>query len=293
MNKIISFLFILLCSQTNAQIASKAEMVWHEDSLVILSNKILAGESDSVRILANSQFHSLLKQALSFDNAIEYPFSKLPAISKLEDADKNFKILNWSLRFDDGRFKYFAFMLYRTKEGVTMQEWIDTSVETREFPDQEVFGNDNWYGAYYYKLIEKKNKLKKRQYLLLGWDGYEFDSNQKIIEVLNIDKEGIVTFGAPILEMKEETKHRFFLRFKEDAVVTLRYFEEQEQIVFDHLIPMQRIMEGVYQFYVSDFSYDGFQFSNWKWEFIEQIDARNQNDNTKKPKKIERRLFRD
>lgn len=72
--------------------------------------------------------------------------------------------------------------------------------------------------------------------------------------------------------------------------------KKSKMIVFDHLIPMDPNLEGVYQFYIPEvFTYDAFIFENGKWRFYSDVDARNpetpKNDNIKPKKDMQLELF--
>jgi hypothetical protein len=151
---------------------------------------------------------------------------------------------------------------------------------------------DNWYGALYYKLIRTKYK-RKTYYTLLGWNGNTALSNQKIIDVLQVSKDGKISFGAPIFEDVKGHKHRIILEYAEQAAVSLRYLENDAVIVFDHLVPTNPAFEGQFAFYSSDFSNDAYRFEKGRWKFMRNYAAKNERDfrpeDFKKPEKGIRR----
>jgi hypothetical protein len=57
--------------------------------------------------------------------------------------------------------------------------------------------------------------------------------------------------------------------------MTLVWDEKYRRIIFDHLSPAYPELEGQYQFYGPDFSYDGFRYKKGKWVFEEMLDPRN------------------
>ncbi|MFT6443246.1 MAG: hypothetical protein ACJASM_002805 [Salibacteraceae bacterium] len=67
---------------------------------------------------------------------------------------------------------------------------------------------------------------------------------------------------------------RFFLEYSSEVNASLKYHDKQERIVFDHLIPLNSGLEGVFEFYVPDLSFDGFEFRDDYWYFIQNIDVR-------------------
>ena len=55
----------------------------------------------------------------------------------------------------------------------------------------------------------------------------------------------------------------------------VEYNEKLKEIVADHLSPSRPSMQGQYQFYGPDFSYEGFSFQDGVWVQKSDIDVRN------------------
>jgi hypothetical protein len=73
--------------------------------------------------------------------------------------------------------------------------------------------------------------------------------------------------------------------------MSLRYQENKDWIVFDHLAPSQTSLEGQYEFYGPDFTFDAFQWEKKRWVFKANVDVRNEGLNEgKQSKKPERGL---
>jgi hypothetical protein len=123
----------------------------------------------------------------------------------------------------------------------------------------------------YYKLIEARAG-SKRYFTLLGFDGYKFTSNRKIIEVLTFNRQGLPFFGAPVFNFPNEeyssSMRRFILEYKEEAVATLHYSEDEKLIIFDHLVPLHESATGIRDQYVPDGSYEAFAWKGGKWNYI-------------------------
>ncbi|HEY4798748.1 MAG TPA: hypothetical protein VII99_06690, partial [Bacteroidia bacterium] len=149
-------------------------------------------------------------------------------------------------------------------------------------PENASLDNNKWFGAYYYQLAEMKYK-KKKQYVLLGWDGNNRNSNKRLIDVLYFDSKGMPHFGDAIFtDENGKIKKRIIFEFKAAVFMSLRYDEEKQAIVFDHLSPANPNLEGQYEFYGPDFTYDMLHFKDGKWEYIKNIETRNDKDKTDK-----------
>jgi len=130
----------------------------------------------------------------------------------------------------------------------------------------------------------------KKEYTLLGWDGFTSESNRKIIDIIRFDPSGKVTFGKPIFKTEKGIRSRIIYEFSEKANMLLRYdyqtilIEKRKKIkrvnswliVMDRLIPMDPSMEGFRKFYVpAGDAYDGFIFKDGYWVFVENIEVSN------------------
>ena len=146
-----------------------------------------------------------------------------------------------------------------------------------DIPENDVLKSDEWYGCLYYAVIVK-TKRKKTYYTLLGWDGNNNIIARKIIDVLIFKPNNEPVLGASVFKMNRGTQKRVVFKFSATGSMVLVYDPEYKRIIFDHLSPAKPELEGQYQYYGSDFTYDGFKFRKGKWEFEEMLDPRNKND---------------
>ncbi|GAB4138866.1 MAG: hypothetical protein Fur0041_13920 [Bacteroidia bacterium] len=254
-----------------------------EDSLKRIGPACFKG-SDSDKYRANEKFKALLKEALKTEDVFNYPFDSLKFIARLQAPDNTFRIFNWNIPRDDGTHEYFGFIIVNQEKVIrkknqnggkfAVYELIDKSAEIRT-PELAKLTPDKWYGALYYKIILNTHK-KHKYYTLLGWDGNTNLSWKKIIDVLTFTADGKPVFGEDdIFHKGRRTSRRVIFEFKAELVMALRYDEKDKNIVFDRLAPEISGAEGMYQFYVQTFVYDGYHFKKGKWQFVENIDARN------------------
>ena len=97
------------------------------------------------------------------------------------------------------------------------------------------------------------------------------------------NEKGFPKFGDGIfLSENGKVKKRILFEYKAGVVMHLRYNEESNVIIFDHLSPSDPNLEGQFEFYGPDFSYDMFEFKEGKWNYVKEIDARNGKDKTDK-----------
>jgi hypothetical protein len=249
-----------------------------EDSLKQITSQMFKGE-DEQKKAANERFKLLLRKTLNETGAFEYPFDSLQGIARLTSPDERFRILNWNIPLNNGTHLYFGFIIVRDKEKsqFILHELIDKSDEIRN-PESAVLSPDKWFGALYYKIIQTNHK-KKTYYTLLGWDGNNAMIWKKVIDVITFRNDGVPVFGeSALFDQGKYSKRRIIFQFKAEVVMTLRYEQNSNRIIFDHLAPEIANANEMFQYYVQTFSYDAYSFRKGKWQLLNDVDARNKRD---------------
>ena len=273
MNKFLSFIFILSSTFLSSQNISENVIKEYEDTLLILANNIMYGETLEIRKKANIDFVSELKEIMKFKESYDYPFDSLKTISRLNPEDNSFRLFNWILAQDNGTNKYFAFIILPNSDNDYNQiiELKHTTTDLFNFETTN-YNNENWYGALYYKIISPQKKNNKH-YTLLAWDGNNPESIIKIIDVIEINNQK-ATFGKDIFVKGEDTTKRIVVEYNRNTNASVNFDADKNRIVLDHLVPLKENQEGFNQFYVPDGSYDCFLYKKGKWIFKEDVDVR-------------------
>ena len=272
----LAFLLLLSYTCSFAQAVSDKYLAAVQDSLKPLSAVMLdTRKTDEERELANTKFKSVLNRCLKSNGAEKFVFDSLNTIARLAPEDKSFVIYNWEMPHADGTFTYFAFVLSKNKKtkSYVFTELNDASYSIKR-PESAILKADQWFGAHYYKVITVKRKGKS-YYCLLGADWNNKLSKKKILEILSIEKDGSLKFGAPIINYNKVTLNRLIFEYTSNVSMSLNYDEKSKRIMFDHLSPIEEGLKGQYQFYAPDLSYDALKFKKGKWQLIENVDARN------------------
>ena len=273
MNKFLSFIFILSSMFLSAQNISDKVIKEYEDTLLVLSNNIMYGETLEIREKSNIGFISELKEVMKYKKSYDYPFNDLKTISRLNPEDNSFRLFNWILPKGNGTSKYFAFIVLPNSDNGYNQiiELKHTETDLFNF-ETTIYNNENWYGSLYYKIISPK-KRNNQHYTLLAWNGNNPESIIKIIDVLEI-KNQKATLGKDIFIKGEDTTKRIVVEYNRNTSASVNFDEDKNRIVLDHLVPLKENQEGFNQFYVPDGSYDCFLYKNGEWIFKEDIDIR-------------------
>ncbi len=235
-----------------------------------IGKSIISDISDAQKLEANEKFKTELKKVVENPSSFNYNFDSLQTISILQS--EAIKIYNWAVPLSEGNYLYFAYLqIKQGKDSYKTIELIDKS-ESLTKVENKILTPKTWYGALYYKVIENK-KIGKNTYTLLGWDGNNMLTNKKIIDVITVDSKGYVKIGAPIFKTKRKTKKRMIFEYSENAVMSLKFHKNSNQIIFDFLVPTSSKLKGIYEYYGPALNrFDALKADKKKWVYQEDID---------------------
>ena len=229
----------------------------------------------------NQTFTDTLRSMLNDYDSFEYGFDSLNVFSVVSSDNGDFRIYTWAIEDAPNSYIYYGFTQYLVdKRKKKLKVCLLTS---SEYNDQQYKTLDTaqWMGAIYYEAVPRQ-KRRDDQFLLLGWVGNTSMTNKKVIEVISFNKKGIPTFGANIFRTIEyrpprgKKNYRIVIEYSGKVSLTLRWDDQLEMIVFDHLAPSSPRLQNVRAAYVPDFSYDALVYENGYWVQKSNVDARNQ-----------------
>jgi hypothetical protein len=250
----------------------KKELAKKEDSLKGLSKQIVFGSNPAISLRADSNFVRTFVRALKTRNSFYYPFDSV-AISKLYAPDSSFRIFTWQWQKDEYVYLQRGAIQMRTADGsLKLFPLHDASMFTGK-PEDSARTNNNWIGAIYYKIIQKQYN-GKQYYTLLGFDDYSIASNKKWMDVLSF-QNGVPVFGGPFFSFKNDTtkkpiQSRFSIEYKKEAKTFFNYDEENDMVVFDHLIS-ETEEPSKKETLVPDGDYEGFKWMNGQWVHVDKV----------------------
>ena len=299
MKRILGYIiFILICfSGYSQKDKSMGFRIW-EDSLIQLRAQVMDEADETTRLALNEDFMTLLEEVLQMPNSFKFAWDSVKNFSILTSPDNNFKIFTWYVVkkdysvenfgfiqvYNEGRKKYVLFPLYDKRS-------------TLDYPKTVIGNHNRWYGAVYYTIIPLRAK-DFTYYTLLGWNGNDIFTNQKIIEVLHFNKETVPVFGARIFKNFPERVSRVIFEYSKNAVLHLNYEHQQyavstgkmnpktrqpeyrnvncPMIIFDELIPMEDRLQSIPAYMVPESSLNqGFIEDNGKWLFMKSVRGSN------------------
>ena len=279
--KYLLIVFSLLSSSAFCQKQSDVDAVAADEHLLkIICNKLFRTKAtDEDKKKYNQELVAAFESILNKPNSFDIPFDSLKNdMAVLLSPDKKFRIINWNLEKADKTYEYYGFIqekhqqvrkmgLFKREKTETIQLYplMDKSAEIKN-PENTITDNKKWFGMLYYKIILKKTK-SKTYYTLFGLDENDQHSKKKIIDVLTFDNNGVPRFGADIFVMEKKYPKRVIFEYASTCAMSLRYSSQKDSIVFDHLAPPEPQLEGQFQYYCTDLSYDGFGFKKGKWNY--------------------------
>lgn len=246
---------------------------WHSITMHMhsLMEMVRTNQSLEERQGASDELEKFLQETLERKGSYDYDFAELEGVSILQPEDKAFKIFTWQLYVDKEHYKYQGFI--QTQEGKVFP-LTDGSDEMRTVEFMTLRHTD-WYGALYYNLRPFKQD-GQTAYVLFGFDAYSFYNRRKVLDILYFDGNGKPRFGKNVLQMKDgrgqiRKVKRFLMEYSSSVNVTLNYSEEQDMIIYDHLIYGSPIANAGPSS-VPDGSYCGLKLDrSGMWTFVDKV----------------------
>lgn len=275
----ISFLFLAM------NVAGQLDLRIVEDSLTALQSRIGQSKSDEERLKASTLVDSLLLDIFNQQGIWDYPFEKVEGMGILTSPDEAFRIFNWNVPKNDRSHIYHCYILLAPEE-----EELPKVIELKQIKNEPSriemrnLDEEEWLGCLYYDIIPVYKKRAIDHYVLLGWDGHNRITKRKIIEALSF-RNGSPQFGKAVFKMDKGVKKRVVFEYSTEVSMSCRYQEKHKRLVFDHLAPRSAGLEGNPAFYGPDLTFDAFELKKGRWEFVENVDVRQERKRSKRPYK--------
>jgi len=253
-------------------------------------------KNEAARIEANKKMLAVWDAIVVNPKILNYSFDKLKKdISILAPKDKKFKLITWNTFKNDGSYNYFGYLLVnnikRIKKGIFKTEKTETyeffklldRSNTVKSPESYIGSPDKWIGMLYYSLIDCEG-----YYTLLGRDMNDKITQRKFIDVLYFKSTGDPVFGKDVFKFPKKNPKRLMFEYSADISMSLKYNDKRNQIVYDHLAANKPdgLLDGQFQYYGPDGSYDALELKNDKWIVVEDIDARSEKNKNEDVKKV-------
>jgi hypothetical protein len=244
-----------------------------EQMLIETYNSILSSKGAEHQ-KAELVFQDSLLNVLNTNGAFDYKFDSLKRIGRITSDDKKLVIFTWNIPHGMFHNYYGIIQYYSKKEKKVFTYSLKEEPGILSRSRQAQANISRWPGALYYKIVTSKYKGQV-YYTVLGYNFNNLLSNYKLIEVIAFDEHNYPYFPQRKFMFKGKVQNRIILEFAEQANVSLDYDKHKKMIVFDHLSPARPSLEGQFQFYGPDFSFDGLHFEDGIWMHKSDIDISN------------------
>ncbi len=269
----ILMVFVSVSVSNFAQETNSFDFVQAEKELIMIAEELSQVRFDDEQLDSlNLTLEKKLKYTLQQNNAFEYPFDSLSAISRLVSNDKLLRIFTWHRVKADGTHHHSGFIQYYQNQNKEVQLFqLNDFSDSIPEPANQTLSYDNWFGATYYDIVpvEINGEIN---YTLIGWDGNNLHSNKKVIDLLYFSANGKPRFGKPVFVADRYRSKRIIFEYSRMAAMMVKWEAGRKQIVFDHLAPTEPVYQGNHKFYGPDLSYDAFEFKDGLWHYVSAID---------------------
>jgi len=258
-----AFAMVTIISRGNDEANMQLQEI--ENEMLSSIEVLRKSNTDETRQEASDALNLLIKDAMNTEGCFSYPFEKITGMAIVDSPDQLVRLFNWNVPQEGNTHKYYCHVMHKPnkkEDKINLYELEQTQIEITATKSKYLPGN-NWYGALYYKIIPIKSG-KKTIYSLMGWAGRDGSTTMKLLDAMQFTSKGI-RLGAPIFKTEKGTQKRFTLEYADDVAVSLKYYEKENRIIFDHLSPRAIGLEGQYAFYGPDFTYDAFNLEKGKW----------------------------
>ncbi|TCJ19293.1 hypothetical protein EPD60_02425 [Flaviaesturariibacter flavus] len=270
-------LIVVLGGQLRAQKIANSDLRTlraKEDSLKKLVQAFYMDDDPAVRLRSDSQFVRTLVRSLQVRHSFQYPFDSVLGVGHIYAPDSTFRIFTWAINIPGTYQRKRGAIQMRTADGSLKLLPLRDVTEFTERPEDSVRGRDNWIGAVYYNMVKTEWNGKKF-YTLFGLDDYGISTKRKWVEVLTFDEGGQPRFGGNYFDFSKDSvprksTERFYIAYKKEASTLVNWVDEQDMILYDHLISETNQPDLPYTM-IPDGDSEGFKWENGRWVHIDKV----------------------
>lgn len=261
--RVLISLFLIVSWQIDAQ----KDLLQLEEDFKNKLEFIREAKEDEAMIQRSDAFEAFIVKTLKENTELfNHEFNSLRTMSTMKSPDDEFRFFNWNIELSDYTHRYFCVVMKKKRRA---GEYRVTALNDHRLllppRTEKKLDQDEWRGSLYYDIIPV-DKGNRTYYTLLAWDGNHRSSTIKILDVMYFQGRNI-KFGYPLFDTPDGLKKRIYMEHKEGVIISVKYHPKKNQIIFDHLSPETEALEGVYEFYVPDMSYDAFEWKNGRWHY--------------------------
>ena len=265
--KSLSFIILLIFFGTALYGQKDTALQNRVNKLAVDAIRITYSPVQEVRKYAAASLNDSLEDILSLEQSYALNFDSFKNVSIITSSDDRVKIFTWNYISDSGYFRVYGCLLLNPKYHkeyfyplTPFTKAIDTNYQTLNV--------NNWYPALYYDMFQYKYK-RKCYYLLTGFNGTNPWLDERLVEILYIDKKDGPQFGLPVfygVKENEKPKSRLVFKYATEATMVCRVEKSEKVLVISHLVPVRWQRYGDYEYCAPDGTYDVYRYKKGKWQ---------------------------
>lgn len=257
-------LLFILCLGFGGSSAFGQNLEQLMDSLKTFRANSIEAETESSALYWNEKVTQQLMRIYHFEESFTQDFSSIPSFGVLTSPDDYFRLFNWNLQTEDGKFLFFAHLLINQRKKASKRVYVLEQKDTIYLdPERESLDQDEWMGALYYEIIPQKAKRGKF-YTLLGWCGTDGLTSTKVIETIMFRGKKL-RIGLPNIKVNRRAKKRMLFTYNKNVKMGLKYEEKEDRIIYDVLIPKEDRFANYPEFYGPSFTYNTLVWEKGYW----------------------------
>lgn len=264
------FLLCILFAVAFTAFAQSLDSLHLQELQLLKQYNVILSHKFSERTDIAEKFYVDFCLIMENESSFEFPFDTLKNIGSIYSEDGRLRIITWNIPTAYNENLYFGIALFFSKK--------EKKYKLVRLNNPVSIGSKNikqaWSGALYYTIVQTKH-AGQRYYTLLGFNLHNPLSNIKVIDIIAIDDFDELYFCQNLINTEGTRKTQLRFEYNEKAAMSLQYNSSKKMIVYDHLSPSRPSMEGKYEFYGPDFSYDGLKWEKGVWVHYSNIDVTN------------------
>jgi hypothetical protein len=177
------------------------------DSIFVNAEKMSSAKTESGKYLFSDRVDYWVEQFIKQEKSIEFPLDSMKWVGVVTSRDLKIRIFTWAVPLNSGRFAFkgYAQTFSKSNKSYHYFKLVDKTDKLGK-ADFKTLSPSNWYGAYYYRIVETKRD-KKVYYSLIGWKGIDKTKQCKLVEIATLKSNGDLVLGYNLFSIKN---HEYF-----------------------------------------------------------------------------------
>ena len=174
----------------------------YKDSIKTNALLMMAAPDFAQKKIFSDRIEASINKLIKQEKSINFKMDSMRLVKVLTSDNKKLRIFTWVLPKEDNTYVFNGIVqtYIKNKKDYRMIKLVDKTKNISR-PYNKILSASKWYGAYYYKIIQKK-RGSKYYYTLLGWKGKDKTVQSKVVEIATIKNNGDISFGYSLFKIK-------------------------------------------------------------------------------------------